>query len=171
MGDALQITPSESVEVRSSDSELLEVEATWGPGGSPPPRHYHPSQDERFEVLEGTLRSRVDGDERDLRAGDELEIPHGAVHQMWNPGSEPARAVWQTRPGGRTERWFRAIDRLHREGRVGGDGMPGTLAFSVLLTEYDDVFRLGVPAEPLVRRALTGLAVFGRARGYDAGAS
>ena len=171
MGDALQITPSESVEVRSSDSELLEVEATWGPGGSPPPRHYHPSQDERFEVLEGTLRSRVDGDERDLRAGDELDIPHGAGHQMWNPGSEPTRAVWQTRPGGRTERWFRAIDRLHREGRVGGDGMPGTLAFSVLLTEYDDVFRLGVPAEPLVRRALTGLAVFGRARGYDAGAS
>jgi hypothetical protein len=90
---------------------------------------------------------------------------------MWNPGPEPARVLWQTRPAGRTEEWFAAIDRLHREGRVGGDGMPGPLAFSVLLTEYDDVFRLAVPAQPIVRGALAGLSVVGRARGYDAGAS
>lgn len=90
---------------------------------------------------------------------------------MWNPGAEPVRAVWQTRPRGRTEEWFGAIDRLHREGRVGGNGMPGPLAFAVLLTEYDDVFRLAVPAQPLVRAALSGLAVVGRARGYAAGAS
>ena len=171
MGDTLTITPSESVEVLRSDSEVLEVEGTWGPDGSPPPKHYHPGQDERFEVLEGTLRARVDGVERDLRRGDALEIPRRAVHQMWNPGSEPTRATWRTRPGGRTERWFRAIDRLYREGRVGSNGTPGPLAFSVLLTEYDDVFRLAVPAEPLVRGALAGLSVAGRARGYDAGAS
>jgi mannose-6-phosphate isomerase-like protein (cupin superfamily) len=171
LGDNLKLTPSESVEIRRSDSELLEVEGAWGAGSSPPPKHYHPDQDERFEVLEGTLRSRVDGEQRDLAPGDELEIPRGAVHQMWNPGREPVRAVWQTRPRGRTEQWFRAIDRLHREGRVRDDGMPGPLAFAVLLTEYDDVFRLAVPAEPVVRGALAGLAVVGRARGYEARAS
>jgi hypothetical protein len=116
LGDSLKITPSESVEVRRSDSELLEVEGTWGAGG------------------------------------------------------EPARAVWQTRPGGRTEQWFRDIDRLHREGRVRDDGMPGPLAFAVLLTEYEDVSRLAVPAEPVVRAALSVLAVAGRARGYRAAA-
>lgn len=167
----LKITPTESVKVRRSDSEVLEVEGTWGPNGDPPPKHYHPDQDERFEVLEGTLRTRVDGVERDLAPGDTLEIPRTAVHQMWNPGGEPVRAVWQTRPRGRTEKWFGAIDRLHREGRVGANGMPGPLAFAVLLSEYDDVFRLAVPAQPLVRAALSGLAVVGRARGYDAGAS
>jgi mannose-6-phosphate isomerase-like protein (cupin superfamily) len=171
LGDTLKITPSESVEVVRGESELFEVEGTWGADGSPPPKHYHPDQDERFEVLEGTLRSRVDGFERDLGPGDVLEIPRRAVHQMWNPGGGPTRAIWQTRPAGRTEKWFRAIDRLHREGRVGDDGMPGPLAFSVLLNEYDDVFRLAVPAQPLVRGALAGLAVVGRARGYDAGAS
>ena len=171
MGDVLKLTPGESVEVVRSDPELLEVEGTWAPDGSPPPKHYHPGQDERFEVVEGTLRARVDGFERDLAPGDELRIPSGAVHQMWNPGAEATRAVWQTRPPGRTERWFRAVDRLHREGRVGSNGMPGPLAFSVLLTEYDDVFRLAVPAQPVVRAALAGLSVVGRARGYDAGAS
>jgi mannose-6-phosphate isomerase-like protein (cupin superfamily) len=171
LGDVLKLTARESVEVRRSDTALLEVEGLWAPDGSPPPKHFHPSQDERFEVLEGMLRTRVDGFERDLTAGDVLEIPRHAVHQMWNPGSRPTRAVWQTRPAGRTERWLRAIDRLHREGRVGSNGMPGPLAFSVLLTEYDDVFRLAVPAQPLVRGALAGLSVVGRARGYDAGAS
>lgn len=170
MTRTFRITPTESVEVRRSDGGVLEVEGTWGPNGDPPPKHYHPDQDERFEVLEGTLRTRVDGVERDLAPGDTIEIPSDAVHQMWNPGAEPARAVWQTRPGGSTEQWFSAIDRLHREGRVGGNGMPGPLAFAVLLTEYDDVFRLAVPAQPLVQVGLSALAVVGRARGYDAGA-
>jgi quercetin dioxygenase-like cupin family protein len=171
LGDLLKLTPGESVEVKRSDPGLLEVEGIWAPNGAPPPKHFHPSQDERFEVLEGTLRSRVDGFERDLGPGDVLAIPRRAVHQMWNPGNGATRALWQTRPPGRTERWFRTIDRLHREGRVGSNGMPGPLAFSVLLTEYDDVFRLAVPAQPLVRGALAGLSVVGRARGYDAGAS
>jgi mannose-6-phosphate isomerase-like protein (cupin superfamily) len=171
LGRTFKITPGESVEVLRSDPEALILEGTWAPAGDPPPKHYHPDQDEHFEVLEGTLRTRVDGAERDLAPGETIEIPRGTTHQMWNPGGEPVRAIWRTTPGGRTEQWFAAIDRLHREGRVGGDGMPGPLAFSVLLTEYDDVFRLAVPAQPIVRGALAGLSVVGRARGYDAGAS
>jgi mannose-6-phosphate isomerase-like protein (cupin superfamily) len=170
-GRPLKITPGESVTVRESTAELLEVEGTWSPSGKPPPNHFHPSQDEHFEVLEGTLRARVDGEQRDLGPGDVIDIPPGSAHQMWNAGTEPARALWQTRPAGRTEQWFAAIDALHREGRVGADGMPGPLAFAVLLSEYDDVFRLAVPAEPVVRGGLSALAVVGRARGYDARAA
>ncbi|HEX2360253.1 MAG TPA: cupin domain-containing protein [Solirubrobacterales bacterium] len=166
MSRTLKITPTESVTVRASTPELLEVEATYGPAGKPPPKHLHPAQDEHFEVLEGTLRVRIDGDERNLGVGDTIDIPRGVVHQMWNPGDAEARVIWQTRPGGRTEQWFAAIDRLHREGRVGGNGMPGPLAFAALLTEFDDVFRLAVGPAPLVRGALAALAPVGRARGY-----
>jgi mannose-6-phosphate isomerase-like protein (cupin superfamily) len=167
LANTLKLTPGESVAIRRSDAEMLEVEGTWSPSGKPPPKHFHPSQDERFEVLEGSLHARVDGIEHELGTGETLDVPRRAVHQIWNPGAQPARATWQTRPGGRTEQWFRAIDRLHREGRVGSNGMPGPLAYSVLLTEYDDVFRLAVPAEPVVRAGLSGLAVVGRARGYE----
>jgi mannose-6-phosphate isomerase-like protein (cupin superfamily) len=170
-GQTLKITPGESVTVRESTAELLEVEGTWSPSGKRPPKHFHPSQDEHFEMIEGTLRARVDDEQRDLGPGDVIDIPRGSAHQIWNPGTEPARAIWQTRPGGRTEQWFAAIDALHREGRVGDDGMPGPLAFAVLLSEYDDVFRLAVPAEPVVRGGLSALAVIGRARGYDARAA
>ena len=57
--------------------------------------------------------------------GETIEIPRGAPHQFWNAGSAPARAIWQTRPGGRTEQWFAEIDRLHREGKVCVERDPG----------------------------------------------
>jgi quercetin dioxygenase-like cupin family protein len=162
-----ELTPSESIRVRSHTPDALEVEGTWGPHGSPPPRHFHPAQDERFEVLEGVLTARVDGVERELRAGDTLDIPRGAVHQMWNAGDLPARAAWRTSPAGRTAEWFGAIDGLRRSGRVGSNGMPGPLAFGVYLTEYRDVFRLAGP-QPLLRPLLAGLGALGRLKGYRA---
>jgi quercetin dioxygenase-like cupin family protein len=164
---ALKLSPRESIAIRSSTPELLEVEATYGPHGKPPPRHLHPSQEERFEVLAGVLRARVGEEERTLGRGEELEIPPGVPHQMWNPAEEPARVLWQTRPGGRTEQWFRAIDALHREGSVGPNGRPGPLAFAPLLREYGDVFRLATGPEPLVRAGVAALALVGRLRGHS----
>lgn len=169
MTDTLKLTPTESVTIRSATPEALEVEAEYGPNGSPPPKHLHPAQDERFRVLEGALRVRVDGVERELGSGEDIEIPRGAVHQMWNPGSAPARVIWETRPAGRTEQWFRELGALQASGRVGRSGMPSPLAFGVLLTEYRDVFRLAGP-DTLLRGAFAALAIAGRARGYRAGA-
>lgn len=168
MSKTLKLTPSESVTITKSTPELLEVEVEYGPMGSPPPKHLHPAQDERFRVVSGALRVHVGDADRELGAGEEIEIPRGTVHQMWNPRSEPVRAVWQTTPRLRTEQWFEAIDALHREGRVGKDGMPGPLAFGVLLSEYRDVFRLAVAPDPVLRPALAALGAVGKARGYDA---
>jgi mannose-6-phosphate isomerase-like protein (cupin superfamily) len=166
--ETLKITPTESVTIRRTTPELLEVESTYGPAGKPPPRHLHPDQDEHFEVLAGRMRARVGDEDRILESGDTLDVPRGMLHQMWNPGDQPARMLWQTRPAGRTEDWFRSIDALHREGRVGSNGVPGPLAFGVLLTEYRDVFRLAVGPEPLVRPVLALLGILGRVRGYSA---
>jgi quercetin dioxygenase-like cupin family protein len=164
--ESLRLTPIESVEIRSADAEELDVLVTYLPG-DPPPRHFHPEQDESFEVVEGTVKVEFDGEVRDLGTGDSLEIPRGAVHRLWNPAGGAARATWKTSPAGRTEQWFRALDALHREGRTGKDGQPGPLAFGVLLSEYRDVFRLVGP-DLLLRPALALLAAIGRARGYSA---
>jgi quercetin dioxygenase-like cupin family protein len=166
--NTLHLTPSESVRVLRDEPDAIEVEGTWGPGGSPPPKHFHPEQDERFEVLEGTLTARVDGEQRELGAGDVLEIPRGAVHQMWNAGDVPARATWRTSPAGRTGQWFADIDALLRSGRVGRNGMPGALAFGTYLTEYRDVFRLAGP-QPILTPLLGALGALGRLKGYRTG--
>ena len=167
-GETLKLTPSESLTVRESTPEVLEVEALYAPGGEPPPAHYHPAHEERFEVLEGSVHARVDGGERVLRQGDTLTMPRRAVHQMWNPGSEPARVSWKSLPRGRTYEWFAAIDSLQRQGRVRKNGLPGPLAIAVLLTEYRDVIRPAVKPRPLVMAALVPLALIGRLRGYRA---
>ena len=164
MSEKLNLTSSESVTILESTPDVVEVEAEYGAGGAPPPKHLHPSQDEHFRVLEGSLRVRVDGVERELETGDEIEILRGSAHQMWNPSSVPARVRWQTRPGLRTERWFRELDALQASGKVGRNGTPRPLAIAVLLNEYRDVFRVAGP-EPLTRPALSALAAVGRARG------
>lgn len=166
MTRTLKITPSEHVTVKTHTPELLELEATFAPVEHRPPKHWHPSQDEHFEVLEGTLTANVDGRELVLRAGETLDIPRGAVHQMWNGSTERARVRWQIRPAGRTYQWFAGIDAVHQSGRVGRDGMPGILAYAVFLTEFRDVFRLATPAAPVVRALLATLAPIGRLRGY-----
>ena len=160
------LTPHETVTIRDRSDAALEVEGEWGPGGRPPPKHFHPTQDERFEVLDGTLWARVDRSEHRLSRGDVLEVPRGAAHQMWNAAPVPARAVWRTSPPGRTYEWFAALDGLLRSDRVGRNGMPSPLAFGVYLTEFDDVIRLAGP-QPLVGGALRLLGALGRRRGYS----
>jgi quercetin dioxygenase-like cupin family protein len=163
MTSSFQLTPSETVTVHAHTPETLEVEGVWGPKGSPPPRHFHPAQDERFEVLAGTLRARVDGTDHELVAGDVLEIPRGAVHQIWNQGDEPARALWRTSPAGRTAEWFAAIDGAMRASRARGAARPGPLELGGHLAEYRDVFRLAGP-QLLVAPFVALLALAGRAR-------
>jgi quercetin dioxygenase-like cupin family protein len=166
IGPRLTLTPHEAVTVRRSTPELIEVEVEYAPGGERPPAHLHPAQDETFEVLAGTIAVRVDGEERTYGRGDTFEVPRGAAHQMWNPADEPARAIWQTSPGGRTHQWFLALDAFQRSGRLDGNAMPGPLAMGVLLTHYRDVFRLAARPRVPVRAALAALAVLGRLRGY-----
>ena len=162
----MKLSANQSLRILYSSPEVFEVESSWDPLGSRPPKHYHPAQDEHFEVRSGRLRVCIEGEERELRPGDTVDIPQGAEHAMFNEGGEEARALWQTKPALRTREYFAAIDALHRDGRVGRNGMPGPLALATLLTEYRDVFRLAVGPEPLVGGVLAALAPLGRLKGY-----
>jgi quercetin dioxygenase-like cupin family protein len=87
--------------------ELLEMEATYGGAGNLPPEHLHPAQAERFEVLEGAVRTIVGGAERRYESGESFEVPAGTPHQMTGDG--PARVRWQVRPALRTAEFFERL--------------------------------------------------------------
>lgn len=163
--ETLKLGSHETVTVRESTPDVFEVEVRLAPG-KPPPPHFHPAQDEHFQVIEGELRARVAGRKYLLKPGEMLTIPQGTVHQMWNPGETDTRAVWQTTPALRTREWFGAIDKLVSEGRVARNGLPGPLALATLLTRYRDVIKPAVKPRPLVFLALRLLAPIGRLRGY-----
>ena len=164
----LKLTASESVRILPGDGPDLLVEATYGAGGSPPPPHTHPAQDESFEVLEGSISTKVAGERRTLAVGETIEIPRGQAHQMWNPGSEPAKVRWTTSPAGRTEQWFRALDALQREGKTDSKGLPSPLAFAVVAESFEDTFRLAVGPVLVSRAAIRALALAGKLRGHRA---
>ena len=102
--------------------ELLEMEATYRGGGALPPEHLHPSQVERFTVLEGAVRAIVDGSEKRFEAGEQFEIPAGARHQM--TADVPTRVNWQVRPALRTAEFF---ERLYPAIDAGGTDVPAVL--------------------------------------------
>jgi quercetin dioxygenase-like cupin family protein len=84
--------------------DVLEMEGSYSGEGQLPPEHFHPRQDERFEVLEGAVRAVIDGEERRYVAGDTFAVPACAPHQM--AGDGPARVRWEVRPALRTAEFF-----------------------------------------------------------------
>ena len=70
-----------------SDGELLAMEAKYAPGGSPPPEHYHPTQQETFTGISGTVTARIGGVERTIGPGETVTVAALTNHAFWNPVS------------------------------------------------------------------------------------
>jgi hypothetical protein len=165
MRESLQISPEERLDVVEHAPATLVVEAHYSPGGHAPPAHYHPSQDEHFDMLEGVLRVEVAGVTRELGTGETLTIPRRTPHRMWNPFGRPARARWETRPAGRTREWFAALAALQGTEHVDASGTPKALPFAALAHRFDDTFRLAAGPAPAGRLAVAALAQVARATG------
>lgn len=118
---------------RASDSSTgSSTPPTWDPGGSPPPRHWHPRQPEHFEVLAGELSVDLGGEPtRVLTVGDTLDVQAGTGHRLWNAGTTPARATWRITPPLRAEQMFREMAGSTGMKRIGW------------LWTYRNEFRLG----------------------------
>lgn len=63
-----------------------------------PPPHSHTLNEECVYVLEGVLRYSVNEETRDLRPGEWMSTPRGAVHAFSNPGTGTARALVMLTP-------------------------------------------------------------------------
>ena len=68
-------------------------ELTVPAGARVPPPHSHRDNEEVVYVLEGTLRYRVDDEQRDLGPGERMYTPRGSVHAFSNPHGSTARAL------------------------------------------------------------------------------
>lgn len=108
--------------VRIGD-DVLEMEASYTGNGGFPPVHLHPNQAERFEVLEGALRTVIDGEERRYAEGESFDVPVATPHTMAGDGRAIVR--WEIRPPLRSAEFF---ERLYG----------GTIDFA----EFTDEFRL-----------------------------
>lgn len=113
------------------------------PSGFVPPAHVHPRQEERFEVVSGTLRGRVAGKERALKAGEALAVPRGTRHTWWNDSNDEVRAIVEFRPALDTETGFEQFFGLGRDGKLSRQGLPNPFQLAVTASRYPDEGYIG----------------------------
>lgn len=63
-----------------TQGQVLQGDLFARPGAEVAAAHVHPNQEERFQVISGTLKLRVDGEERLLVPGDLAVIPLSLIH-------------------------------------------------------------------------------------------
>ncbi len=83
------------------------------PPGGGPPMHVHSREDERFDVLRGRVRFRVDKTTIDAEPGDSLFVPRGTAHAFRNVTDVPAEMLLHVTPGG-MEEMFTRVGRFAR---------------------------------------------------------
>ena len=145
-----------------TNGEVLEVESSYQAGGPRPPQHYHPAQQERYEVIDGDISVLLNGRIVRLRAGDQLVIPVGAKHAVWSEGG--GRIRWLITPALRTEAFFEKVYRLAADGKVNNKGVPDLLRSAAIAREFAAEFRPASPPWPVLRVVTTLLAPLGRLR-------
>ena len=146
--------------------ESVLVEVIVRPHGFVAAAHVHPFQTERFEVLEGRLGLRVDGEEFEAGPGDIALVPPGTPHRFWNAGQAEARFLAEVRPALRFESLIETMFTLAAEGKTNRKGMPNPFQLAVIARAHFDTVRLPFPPALLQRTALALGAPFGRLLGY-----
>ena len=151
----------------TTDGRLLRLES-WVPASRGVPLHIHVAQEERFEIVSGTLEVRVGRRRVTCAAGDRIAVPPGTAHRFHNASSREARVVGELRPALSTERLFEQLAALDEAGRIITPlGLPGPLALAVLARQHGDAF-FYLPWLPvgLQRAVLAPFSVIARRSGY-----
>lgn len=130
--------------------------------------HVHPRQEERFDVREGGLGVRIDGDEWTATPEARFAIPSGTTHTVWNAGSDEMHAVVELRPAEAVESFFETMFGLARDGKTNDTGLPGPLQLAVIARAFRGEFAVAGVTRPLQRSLASAIAPVGRFVGHQA---
>jgi mannose-6-phosphate isomerase-like protein (cupin superfamily) len=123
--------------VADTAGELLAFELFLSPDGHVPGAHVHPEQEERFEVVKGTVKVRRGLKTVVARPGDTVVVPPRTIHRFENAGNEPAHVLVEVRPALRMEELFETATALALEGRTNRKGMPKPLELALFVREFE----------------------------------
>jgi mannose-6-phosphate isomerase-like protein (cupin superfamily) len=154
---------------RDTNGELLQIDDAMKGGGRVAIEHVHPYIEERFEILSGTARFSMRGQQRDVGAGETVVVPAGTPHVWGNPHNDEVHLIIEFRPALRMEEWFETFFGLQKDGKVNpNSGLPNPLQWAIISREYEDELYLASPPL-LVQRVRFGLlAQIGKLLGYKA---
>lgn len=128
-----------------SRDSLLEMETMYIPFSKEPPVHYHPYQEEYFQVLKGELTVRLNNEVKIYREGATIHIKKYVRHSMWNSGFTTAVVSWKVFPAMDTADFLRTMTALSNAGMTNEKGVPALPLMIFLLRKYRKSFRLDKP--------------------------
>jgi mannose-6-phosphate isomerase-like protein (cupin superfamily) len=149
-----------------TDGEAVVIETVVQPDGFVAAAHVHPSQSERFAVVEGTLGMKLRRDKLTLERGEVFTVQPGTPHRFWNAGEDEVRFVCEVRPALQFESLLETMFTLAADGKTNRKGMPNPLRLAVIARAHFDTVRLPHPPAWLQRLGLALGAPLGRALGY-----
>jgi quercetin dioxygenase-like cupin family protein len=153
---------------RETNGEAVVIETFVKPNGFVAAAHVHPHQEERFQVLRGTVGFRVGGEEIVAGPGQRLTVPAGTAHKFWNAGEDEAHFVCEVRPALQFEQLIETMFGLAADGKTNRKGMPNPLRLAVIAQAHFDNVHLPFPPAWMQRMALALGAPLGRLFGYEA---
>jgi quercetin dioxygenase-like cupin family protein len=151
-----------------TNGEAVVIECTVQPHGFVAAAHVHPSQSERFNVIEGSLGLKVGGEKRTLGRGEVALVEPGTPHKFWNAGEDEVRFVCEVRPALQFESLLETMFTLAVDGKTNRKGMPSPLRLAVIARAHFDTVRLPRPPAWMQRAGLAVGAPVGRLLGYGA---
>src|SRR5690242_2637624 len=149
-----------------TDGGAVVIECTVQPDGFVAAAHVHPSQTERFAVVEGRLGMKVGRKKLELERGEVALVEPGTPHKFWNSGDDEVRFVCEVRPALQFESLLETMFALASDGRTNKKGMPNPFRLAVIARAHFDTVRLPFPPATLQRTGLAIGAPLGRVLGY-----
>ena len=131
---------------RETNGQAVVIETYVQPNGFVAAAHVHPSQEERFEILRGSVGFRVGRKKLVAGPGHRLTVPAGTPHKFWNAGEDEAHFVCEVRPALQFEALLETMFALAADGKTNRKGMPNPLRLAVIANAHFDTVRLPVPA-------------------------
>jgi quercetin dioxygenase-like cupin family protein len=153
---------------QETGGEAVVVEAFVKPNGFVAAAHVHPRQEERFQVLKGSVGFRRGREKLVAGPGERLTVPAGTPHKFWNAGDEEAHFVCEIRPALQFEQLIETMYGLAAEGKTNRKGMPNPLRLAVIARHHFEDVRLPFPPVWMQRIGLAMGAPLGRLFGYRA---
>jgi quercetin dioxygenase-like cupin family protein len=151
---------------RETNGEAVVFETFVQPHGFVAAAHVHPKQEERFEIVSGTLALNVGGEEIVVGSGETITIPAGTPHRFSNAADDEVRFRCEVRPALQFEQLLETMFSLAADGKTNKKGMPNPLRLAVIARAHFDVVRLPFPPAFVQRLGLALGAPMGRLFGY-----
>lgn len=148
---------------KDTQGAMAQMESVMQPGKKLPTLpHYHPSQEEKLEVISGEVTVLLDGETTKLRSGEMIVFPKGKVHNFWNEGTVAAQYRVEHTPALEIQHFIETLVALAKHGKLKyDDSFFDKMQMAVVVEYYKRTLQIPMP----LKLGIKILAFVGRVSG------